>query len=395
MTSYKIITKLNKLLNTQKTITILYILFALAAGVQSYFSPPKQFAEGDRYYTCYNNYVIFKNSSVHLSEGKDMYVPYPVEQGDLYKYTPTFALFFQAFGVWPDLVGLCLWDLLNALILLFAVYRLPWFSVREKNIMLLLMLPELMTSLQNEQSNGLIAGLLILAFGFMERGRLLAAALAIMASAFIKLFGIVGLSLFIFYPQRWKSTLYSVLAALILASAPLMITSYTAYLEQLRSFVRMLGEDHSASYGFSVMGWLHSWFGVDGGKNIVLLAGMVLFLVPLIRFKNYGDHIFRLLHLTSILIWIVIFNHKAESPTFIIAMAGISIWYVTMPKTFLNHVLLALAVVFTSLSPTDLFPAWLRHNVVIPYTLKAVPCIIIWCKIWWDAVRRPPLAKAS
>jgi len=157
----------------------------------------------------------------------------------------------------------------------------------------------------------------------------------------------------------------------------------------------MLGEDHSASYGFSVMGWLHSWFGVDGGKNIVLLAGMVLFLVPLIRFKNYGDRIFRLLHLTSILIWIVIFNHKAESPTFIIAMAGISIWYVTMSKTILNHVLLALAVVFTSLSPTDLFPAWLRHNVVIPYTLKAVPCIIIWCKIWWDAVRRPPLAKAS
>jgi len=373
-------------LSGRRVLTVVYVVFALAAGIQSYVSPDKQFTDGGKYYTCYNNYVIFRNSYTHMAEDRDMYVQYPDEQGDLYKYTPTFALFFGLFAMMPDWLGLCLWNLLNALVLLTAIYRLPGFLVRQKNFMLILLLPELMTSLQNEQSNGLITGLLIHAFVWMEAGRLFPAVMSVVASAFVKLFGIAGLAWLIFYPGRWKSAIYTVLATLLLAAAPLLMTSYDSYASQLRSFGRMLGEDHSASYGYSVMGWLHTWFGLDGGKNLVLAMGGILLLLPFALINKYSIYQYRLLQLCSGLIWIVIFNHKAESPTFVIAMAGVVIWYMTMPKSRTNNILLALALIFTSLSPTDIFPAWVRQNLVIPYTLKAVPCIAIWAKIWYESV---------
>ena len=53
---------------------------------------------------------------------------------------------------------------------------------------------------------------------------------------------------------------------------------------------------------------------------------------------------------------------------------------------FLSPFILLLAFVFTILSPTDLFPKSVRVNFVVPYVLKAVPCILIWVKIIFDLV---------
>jgi hypothetical protein len=88
--------------------------------------------------------------------------------------------------------------------------------------------------------------------------------------------------------------------------------------------------------------------------------------------------------LASLLIWVVIFNHKAESPTFIIAMCGVSLWFFSVPFRWDNLVLFVMAFVFTSLSPTDIFPKYKRESFVIPYVLKAFPCILIWIKIQYE-----------
>jgi len=84
------------------------------------------------------------------------------------------------------------------------------------------------------------------------------------------------------------------------------------------------------------------------------------------------------------LIWIVIFNHKAESPTYIIALSGVAIWYFSKEKNVVNLALLFLAFFLTSLAVTDIFPKVLREKIIIPYMVKAVPCIIIWLKITYD-----------
>jgi hypothetical protein len=240
--------------------------------------------------------------------------------------------------------------------------------------------------MQNEQANALMAGLIILTFGFLEKNKYLLATCSIVFSVFVKLFGIVGFALMIFYPKKWKLILYSMIWTVLFLLIPIFFIDLEQYRYLLSSYWKLLSYDHSNFYGFSVMGWLNSWFGLVINNFLILIIGMLIFLFPLYKIKEYKYYVFRLLLLSSVLIWVVIFNHKAESPTFIIAMAGVSIWFVVSEKSTINIVLFIGAFLLTSLSPTDIFPGYLRDKFVIPYMLKAFPCILIWMKIVYDMV---------
>ena len=81
------------------------------------------------------------------------------------------------------------------------------------------------------------------------------------------------------------------------------------------------------------------------------------------------------------MIWVIIFNHRAESPTFIIALCGMAIWFISQERTPVNIFLIIFALMLTSLSPTDLFPKFIRDTYVVPYSLKALPAVMIWIVI--------------
>ena len=374
-----------KTVKNYKIIIVILVLFSVAASVQSIVRGTKTYSEGGREYNCYNNYTIFKQSYFHLKNDQDIYKLYEEEHWDIYKYSPTFAVLFAPLAELPDAIGLHLWNLLNALILLLGVYCLPKLTNKQKGLILIASLIELMTSMQNEQSNGMIAGLIILTFALLERKKLALATLIIVFSVYIKLFGLVAFALFLFYPEKWKSILYSILWFVILFFLPLIVISMNQLLFLYESWGDMLLNDHSSSFGqLSVMGWFYTWFGITWNKIYFMFAGAVIFLIPFIKFKLYNNFNFKLLALSSILLWIVIFNHKSESPTFIIAMAGASLWFFTQEKSLLNIILFVSAFILTSLSPTDIFPRYLRNEFVIPYVLKAVPCIFIWMKIIYD-----------
>jgi len=378
--------RITKLLANKKNLIILYVLLALGASIQSLTSGVKTYNEGGIEYNKYNNYTIFEKSFDHLKNNQDLNTLYPNEHWDLYKYTPTFSVFFGLFSNFPDWIGLNLWNLFNALFLVFAIYYLPRLNNIEKGLILLVLSIETLTSMQNEQSNALMAGLLVLSFGLLENKKYFLSSLLIVFSVYIKLFGIVGFALFLFYPKKWKLTLYTVIWAVILFIIPLMFVDYKQYVTLLQSFFELLTNDHSSSYGYSVMGLLNTWFGVEISKNIIVLIGVIVFLIPLIGFSKYKQFLFRYLTLASILIWVVIFNHKAESPTFIIAMTGVALWFIKSEMDIFNIILFASAIILTSLSPTDIFPRFLREEFVNPYTLKAFPCILIWLKIIYDMI---------
>ncbi len=378
--------KLIKIISNKTIILLLVALFALLASLQPIAADIPISKYGDQVFTSYNNYVIFERSFHNLKDNKNLYGQNRKYHWDIFKYTPTFSAFFGLFAMFPFWIGISLWNLLNALILFFAIYYLPRLSKFEKGLVALIILIELMTSMQNEQSNALIAGLIIFSFGLLENKRYLIATLLIVFSIYIKLFGIVGFALFIFYPRKWKLALYSTLWIIVLFLVPLIFVDLGRYIMLLERYWSMLSIDFTVSYGYSMIGWLYSWFCIDVNKYIIVLAGILIFLTPLIRFSEYKNYIFRYLTLTSILIWIVIFNHKAESPTFIIAMAGVALWFIKSKKSYLNIVLFISAIVFTSLSVTDAFPMHIRDEIIIPYTLKAVPCILIWMKIIYDSI---------
>lgn len=385
--------QLKKLFTQPNTFLVLFFFLAVLASVQSVLLGLKTFQPDGPLYTHYNNYVIFKQSFFHLIQQKDLFILYPAEHWDLYKYSPTFSLFFGLFAYLPDIVGLSLWNVLNALILFFGVKALPHFSDKQKALILLIVVLELMTSLQNAQSNAMMAGLIIWSFAALERRQYLIATLFIMATVYIKIFGLVAMALFLFYPRKDKLALYSAAWAVVLFVLPLVVVSLEQLMFLYRSWGHLLQDDHSASYGFSVMGWLSTWFGFNANKLAVLGTGVILFCVPLLRFHLYSNLVFRTLCLCSVLIWVIIFNHKAESATFVIAMSGIAIWFFMQEKwCWENAALLVLAVVFTSLSPTDLFPRFIRKGILEPYVVKVLPCILIWAKIIWEMLRLPKTA---
>ncbi len=362
----------------------LYFIVAVSAALQAWFGPPKTFFAGGKQYTQYNNYLLFKNSSIHLQQGKDLYQLFPEETWDLYKYSPTFALLFSPFKFLPDWAGLLLWDLLNALVFIFAVNLLPKLCAKQKNLILLLALIEVVTSLQNEQSNALMAGLILLIFIFLEKRNLLIATLLLSFTLYLKLYGALAVVLFVFYPDKWKAAGYTLLWVILFFLLPLPVTGWHHLIALYHNWGHMLTTDISASAGLSVTGWLASWFNWHPDKFIIIVAGAILSALPLVRTRKYNQYKFRILSLAMLMIWMVIFNPKAESPTFVIAMGGAALWFAVSPKSRLNILLIVLALLFTSLSPTDLFPVSIRKTFFVPYTIKVVPCILIWIKILVD-----------
>lgn len=346
--------------------------------------------------TEYNNYVIFKYSYFHLLEGKNLYGLHPERHWDFFKYSPTFALLMAPMAYLPDVIGLSTWNILNAITVFFAVRMLP-FTTRRQCLLLWFVAMELLTCLQNNQSNGLMCGLMIAAYGSMHRGKPIWATLWLVLAAYIKVYSVIGFCLMLFYPGKVRFILYAVMWTILLWALPLLVTPMETLLWQYQNWKDLISADAAAAVGMSVAGWLHSWFGVDNVKSVVSIVGILLFLVQFVRMDLYKNEAYRLLIVASMLVWVVIFNHKAESPTFVIAVAGVGLWYYVQPKTAWRLAILICVFLFTSLGTTDIFPPIVRKAFIKPYTMKAVPCIIAWCAILADILlmRKTAVIRAA
>jgi hypothetical protein len=371
--------KENKLFTNPYFWAGILLLIVSLLTIQNLLLPPKTFFPGGPERTHYNNYLIFKYSFFHLIENKDLYSSYP-EHWDFYKYSPTFAALMAPLAIAPDAAGLLFWNALNLLVLFFAVWKLPFPTNKTRLFGLGLVLLEAFASVHNSQSNALIAGLILFAFLCLEKKQTALASLFIVLTVFIKVFGIVALILFIFYPNKFKAFLYTIGWTVLLAALPLLFVSFPQLTFLYESWMVMLRDDHNMSIGLSVAGWLYTWFGFEA-KTPTVIIGMFLLCLPLLKYKHFREMKFKLLFLSSILLWIVIFNHKAESPTFVIAVTGVSIWYFCQKPKIENTILLFFVLVFTILSSTGIFPKAFHEKYVQQFVLKAVPCILVWFKI--------------
>ncbi len=373
--------KLKKLLLNKYFLFGIYVAATAGATIVQYFKT-KPGAE----YTSYNNYIIFRESFHHLKSGIDLYRNHEPEHFDLYKYSPAFAVFFAPFNSLPDLPGLMIWNFLNAIPLFLLVLFIHGIGEKQKIFALWFILIELITSMQNSQSNGLIAALAAGALISFEKKNVLIASLLIVFSGYIKIFGLALGLMSLLYEKRIRFMVYSLVWVLIFAFIPIFFTTFKLLLMQYQSWWNLLQQDHEINLGISVYGFLHSVAGVDSGRGMVLVAGIILLLAPSALFQKFYNSRFRIFYWCSILIWMVVLNHRAESPTFIIAVTGIAIWYFHSAPSKLNTVLIIFTFVFTILSPTDLFPKIIRDDFIVPYSLKVLPCILIWMKITFELI---------
>ena len=343
----------------------------------------------------HDNYLIYKSGFINTIH---QLTPFGQVRGplhDVYHYGPVFAVLMAPFALLPDSVGVILWVMFNAWVLYAAIKHLP---LKENYyvIILLLCAHELMTSSSNVEINPLIGALIILSFVFIRDKKDFWAALMICIGTFIKLYGIVGLAFFFLSQNKPKFILSLLFWSVVLFLLPMLISSPSYIIKTYHDWYGDLLEKNTHNIGpslqdISAMGLIRNIFNYRQLSNIaVIIPGILLFALWYLRVKLYNNIQYQLLLLASTLIFVIIFSSSSESPTYIIAFAGVAIWFMNLdrPVTPFEIALLVFALLVTSLSPSDLFPKYVRVHYIIPYKLKALPCVLIWLKIIYETIRR-------
>lgn len=354
------------------------LIVVLYATIRNYFLPTFEI-DSIKNVTQYNNFIIFRNSFYHLLNHFDLYKHYPSEQYDLFKYTPTFALLFGLIALLPKFLGLFLWNLLNAVLPIFALFKLDSGVTKRRNYLFFLILPEILTSILNSQSNGVLIGLVLLGFYHFQKGNNYKFILLITLTIFIKLFTIVALLLLLSRPkQLLKTGFISMISILVLFLLPLLVIGFDELVNQYNNYIYLLRNDHNTFVKLSIFGWLRNWFNIINSDFIIMIIGTVSILAPLIILINKNGQKIQYYFL-SLCIWMVIFNHMAESATYIIAVTAIYCYLINEEKikTF-EWIIFALLLCFCELGPSDLYPRLWRQFIVETAQLKFLPCFLFW-----------------
>jgi Glycosyltransferase family 87 len=334
-----------------------------------------------------NNLSIFRSASRNLFAGRDLYAAHPEQHVDFYKYSPTFALLFAPLAYLPFALAFLCWSLLNGLLLWYALDRL--LPARPATIALALLYLEVLLALQYGQSNALVAALMILAFVAFEGRRQLGAALSITLGAVVKLFPLAALSVAAFYPRRLR---FGAICIAVLAAAvalPLVTIPVTDLLAQYRSWHAIEAKD-ALLRGYSLMHYVHAWFGVDWPNWPQQAAGTALLLLPLALRAGHWERLeVRRLFLCSLLVYSVLFNHASESPSFVVAYAGIVIWYASSPPSRLRTAVMALTLLVMVVHDVDVVPRWVKYDILVPYRIKGLPCLVAWFVMQWELLVAP------
>lgn len=343
----------------------------------------------------HNNYYVYKWGFLNTIHQAQVFGPQPQHYNDLYHYGPVFAVLMAPFALLPDGAGVILWVMFNAWVLYIAIKMLP---LKENQYLpvLLICAHELMTSASNVEINPFIGALIILTFVFIRSKKDFWAAFIILLGTFIKLYGIVGLAFFFFSENKLKFILSLLFWSAVLFVLPMAISSPAYVIKTYHDWYGDLLQKNLNNIGpsfqdISVMGLIRNIFNYRQLSNItVIIPGILLFALWYLRVKVYGVVQYQLLLLASTLIFVIIFSSSSESPTYIVAFAGVAVWFMNLdrPVTGFEIGLFVFALLLTSLSPSDLFPKYIRDHYVVPYKLKALPCVLIWLKIVYEALTR-------
>jgi len=335
-----------------------------------------------------DNFLIFRWSFFHLSEGVNLYAPYPKLYFSLYQYGPSFGLLIAPFALPPVWLGLVLFNSLNITVFYIAVRRL--LPGRLGLVALVLLYFEVLRTAQNAQNNALLAGLMILGFLWLERDRLGRAAAAIALGASFKIFPLAAAALALPHRRRMRFGLFLAAALAALLLAPLLLTSASTLLQQYRwwgeaeqGFGTRRLDSVMALFALVVPGTWPNW--------PVQAAGTALVLLPfLLRRADWGDPIFRRGMLYSVLVYVVLFNHQAESPSFVIAMTGVVAWYLTVERRWYHHAVMAASWVLVSLF-SEILSGDALNACCRPWHYKTIPILLAWLVMQWEllAPRRP------
>jgi hypothetical protein len=372
--------KLSAFFSKEYTILSVYVLASIGIALQHYKGGPEK----------YNNFVIFRSSVSHLINHQNLYLEYPSEYFDLFLYHPSFCILFSPFAFLPVFASIVLWAIACSLVVFYAIRSLP-VSYQNKCFCWWFVLVELTTSLHSQQTNPIIAALGLFTFTFLEKQKPKWAALFPILAFCIKGYGLIFAAMFIFYPKKGQYILYSMIWLLALTILPFPITGIGHFVQVYKDWFEILLADHKNNFGFSVMGLLKVWYPdlTDTGVTSIQLAGLLLLAATLtlnLIKRICMDAKRRMLLLAYLCLWVILFNHASESPTYVIAVTGVALFYVVNRDFFRPWptVLIVLVLLFSMLAPTDVYPLSWRNEFFKPYLIKVIPCLLVWAVLQFE-----------
>jgi len=343
----------------------------------------------------HNNFLIFRGVFWHTWQQTSLFAEYPQEYWDVNHYGPLFSMVIAPFSVVPEWVGLLLWCLVLTLFLWWAVRR-SLLTNRQQLFVFWFCAHELLTALYMQQFNIAIAAIILLAFFLIEQERDASAAFFIVLGTLVKLYGIVGLAFFFFSRHKVRFVLSLVGWGAVLFVLPMLISSPEYIVGQYQEWLQCLTEKNADNLfathqNISLLGMVRKISGSPDYSDLWLIGpGLVLFALPYLRFSQYRHMAFRQTLLASVLMFTVLFSTGSESSGYIIALIGVVVWYTCVPwqRTSWDVALMVFAFVLTSLSPSDLFPAFIRKELVQPYALKALPVALVWLRLCYEIMSK-------
>ena len=365
----------------------------------------------------FNNYLIYKYTFWHALEGKSLFESHG-DHYDVNHYGPIYSLIMAPFAVIPSIwVGVALWHLTLALFLWWTI-RKSTLTVEQQVVVIWLTAHEMLNALGMSQFNVATAAMILLTYTAIRRGQDMWAAFWIVLGTLVKLYGIVGLAFFFFTKSKPKFVMWLMVWTVVLIALPMPFFGIEYELGQYAEWFKCLSEKADENMlsdfqnisllgmvrkiGYAVTAGLPAYYEVfeSAGKQYdatnwwvstwndlwIIIPAMVYSALPWLRFKQYRSHSFQLMCLALVLMIVNILSTGSENSSYIIAMLGVAIWYIAVPwkRSRLDLYLLIFCFFLTSLSCTDIFPAYIRTFWIRAFSLKALPVVVIWMKLVWE-----------
>lgn len=359
----------------KKLALILWVLIAVFCVIQSLITHR------------YNNYLIFENTCRNLIQQTSFYLGYPNYHFDANHYGPIFSVFFMPFVIFPNAIGLFLWNIFNVVILFKAIDTIP---IPNKLPLFFIALPCIASATLSLQFNPATCAFIIFSYTLLNKNKGLWSTFFIALGMFIKLYGIVGLAFFFFVKDKKRFVIYLIGWSVLFFVLPMLFSSPSFILQSYQEWSVSLIHKNASNIevnnlDISIMGFFRSIYTHHQIPNLFfLIAGMVLFALPYLNFKAYQKQHFQLFILGMTLMFPVLFSTGSEDCTYIIAVPAVGIWYALTEKKRWKNWFLGITIVLSCNFPLLLFPD-LSSTYPVLLTIMSVPFFIVWLLLIYEA----------
>lgn len=339
----------------------------------------------------FNNYLIFENVFRNLRSEQSLFAAYPNFHDDMNHYGPVFGVLIAPFAMMHNWIGLLFWNLVNCIVLFQAIQTLA-LNNEQKIIIGFIAIPCLIESMLNQQFNAGAGALIILSFTQINKKQGIWSAMCIALGTLVKLYGVVGLVFFFFSKHKrafsgwlffWVIIFF--LLPMLFASPHFVIHSYIDWKNSLieKNLNNILG----VATDISIMGFFRHLLHYPQLSNTLFITfGGLIFLLPF-RYTNlYQNRKFRLMVLSSVLLFPVLFSTGSEDCTYIISIPAVGIWYVLEKNRSAKNVLLPFLLFITCNFPLLIFPVFAKAH-PLSLSILSLPYFIVWLRVIYLAIQ--------